>query len=133
MKLSGCPCHFEFCFWQGIHCIYVGAGIAQLVEHLTEKPSAILTWIQVLSVARDFSPKVSDSVHTAPMYNRMHQHLCDTLKIPNTGSHTIVLTHENNTHTDMGNAALWLLCLTQVRRPRFPTKAKEVLEKKGVT
>ena len=35
---------------------FEGVGIAQLVEHLTEKPGAILTWVQVPGVARDFLP-----------------------------------------------------------------------------
>ena len=36
--------------------VRMGTGIAQLVEFLTEKPDAILTWVWVLSVARDLSP-----------------------------------------------------------------------------
>ena len=34
-------------------------GIAQLLESLTENLGAILTWVRVLSVARDFSPRVN--------------------------------------------------------------------------
>ena len=67
-----------------------GSQIAQLVEHPTEKPGAILTQVRVPGVARDFSPRVnfqrrlSYSVCTAPVCNRMHQHLCARSK-----SHTL--------------------------------------------
>ena len=55
--------------------------VAQLAECRAEKPGAILTQAQFPSAARDFSPRVncqcwpSDSVYTAPLCNRMHQHL----------------------------------------------------------
>ena len=35
-----------------------GAGIAQLLERLTEKPGAILTRVRVPGAARDFSARV---------------------------------------------------------------------------
>ena len=50
----------------------IGADIAQLVEHSTEKAGAILMRVQVPSAARDFSPgvdfgcRLSYSVRTAP-------------------------------------------------------------------
>ena len=50
------------------------AAIAQLVARPTEKPGAILTRVRVPGVVRDFSPAVT--VRTAPVVNRMHQHLC---------------------------------------------------------
>ena len=59
-----------------------GAGVAQMVERQTEKPGVILTRVRVPCAARDFSPRVhfqcrlSDGVRTAPVCNRMHQHLC---------------------------------------------------------
>ena len=81
------------------------AGIAQLVERPAEKRGAVLTRVRVPGAARDFSPKVkiqrrlSFGVRTAPVRNRLHQHLCMFI-IPNTASHTIVWTHKNTTHTD---------------------------------
>ena len=40
---------------------FKGVGMAQLVEHLTEKPGEILTWIQVPGVVRDFLPASTSS------------------------------------------------------------------------
>ena len=60
---------------------YNEVGIAQLVEHPTEKPGTILTQLPVPGAARDFflpaptSSEDSYSVRTAPVCNRMHQHL----------------------------------------------------------
>ena len=62
--------------------IYRSGGIAQRVDHPTGKPGAILMQVRVPGVARDFSPRVSfqcrlsHGVCTAPVCNRMHQHLC---------------------------------------------------------
>ena len=65
-------------------CLWYSIGqIAQLVECWTEKPDAILVWVQFLCAARDFSPTVSFQcrlsssygVHTAPSCSRLHQHL----------------------------------------------------------
>ena len=53
-----------------------------------------------------------------------------TLKIPNTGSHTIVLDTWKY-HTDWQERVvllLQLLCLTQVRWPKFSARDKEVLK-----
>ena len=111
------------------------AGIAQLVEHPTEKPGAILILVWVPSVARDFSPRVdllcriSYSVHTAPTCNRMHQHLCGCKKsqtlaaIPLFGQTKIL-----HTLIGMGRALpLRLPCLSQVRWPKSIAKDKEIL------
>ena len=57
--------------------------------------------------------------------SRMPQYL-SILKIPNAGSLSIVWTHKNAAHTDR-NGICWLLCLTQVRPPRFPARDNEVL------
>ena len=122
--------------WRGLTCAAFrnSAGIAQLVGRPTEKPGAILTLVRVPGAARDFSPRASFQcrlpygVRAAPECNRMHQHT-RTFKIPNTGRHTIIWTHENTAHTDRdGYIALLLrlLCLTQVRRPEFPARDKEV-------
>ena len=79
--------------------------VAQLVERPAEKPGTILTRVRVPGAARDFSPTVSFQyrlsygVRTAPVCNRTRQHP-RTLKIGNTGSHTVVWTHDNTTHTD---------------------------------
>ena len=63
-----------------------GVGIAQFVKHLTEKLGAILMWVSIASVARDFSPRVSlpcrpsDNIRTALRYNCMHQLRCTCQK-----------------------------------------------------
>ena len=57
-------------------------GIAQLVERTAEKSGAILARVRVPGAAKDFSPRVNFQcrlfygVRTAPVCNRMHQHLC---------------------------------------------------------
>ena len=116
-----------------------GAGIAQLVERLTEKPGAILTRVRVPSAARDFSPsQLPVQTLLRRPYSPCVQSLASTsertLKIPNTGSHTIVWTHESTAHADRNAysiALLWcLLCLTRVWRPVFPAREKEILRKK---
>ena len=61
-----------------------------MAEHPNEKPGVILTLVQVRSAGRDFSPTVIFQYrlsYDAVAY--MYQHLFG-LKIPNTGSHTIV-------------------------------------------
>ena len=90
-----------------------------------------------LSAARDFSPRVnfqcrlSYGVRTASRVQPHSPTPVSTLKVPNIGSHTIVWTHEN---TEKWVALfLWLLCLTQVRRPEFPSRDNEVLINKNKT
>ena len=78
-----------------------------------QKPVAILTQVRVPGVpgaASDyfFSPHSQFPVQTLrcpysvdPVYSRVRQHHCvRTLKIPNTGNHTIVWKHENTAHSD---------------------------------
>ena len=98
-----------FCFTLTgpITVMYFGAGIAQLVERLTEKPGlntdegssprcgkdffSSQSQLPVQTLLRSpYSPRVESS---APTFVR-------TLKISNNGSHTIVWTQENTTHTD---------------------------------
>ena len=77
----------------------IGSGTALLVERPTEKPGAILTRVRVPGAARDFPPRVLQS----PYSPRVQSHTSTsvrTLKIPNTGSHAIVGTLGNITHTD---------------------------------
>ena len=67
----------------------LGVGIAQLVEHSTEKPGIILTLVQVRSAGRDFSPTVIFQCRLSyDTVAYIYQHLFG-LKIPNAGSHTI--------------------------------------------
>ena len=74
--------------------------IVQWVERPTEKPGTILTRVRVPGEARDFSAKVniqcrlSYGVCTAGVQSRSSRPV-RTLKIPNTGIHTIVWTHES--------------------------------------
>ena len=82
-----------------------GDGIAQLVERPTEKPGAILRRVRTSGAARDFSPSQLpvQTLLRCPHSPGVKSHASismRTLKIPNTGSHTIVWTHENTTHTD---------------------------------
>ena len=60
-----------------------GAGIAQLVERPTEKTAAVLTRVRVPGAAKffflpivNFHLSVPYVVRTAPVCNRLHQHLC---------------------------------------------------------
>ena len=78
-----------------------GVGVAQLVECLTEKPGTILMHIWVPGAARVFLPQAPSSANslTVSVTPRAQSHATTSvrmLKIPNTGSHTIVWTHENN-------------------------------------
>ena len=81
-----------------------GARIAQLVEQSTKKPGVILMqiWVPVqqgIFLPVYFQCRLSYIVHnTAPMSHASTSAL--TLKNNNTGSHTIVWTHTNATHTD---------------------------------
>ena len=79
--------------------------MAQLVERPTEKPGVILTRVRVLCAARDSAPRVDFqcTLLRCPYSPRVQSHASASvcmLKIPNTGSYTIVWTHENTTHTD---------------------------------
>ena len=91
--------------------------IPQLVKHPTEKPGAVVSRVRVDGAARYFSPTVSlqcrlsYGVRAAPRVQSYASTSGRTLKIPNTGSHTIVWTQENTLHTfiGMGSAALTAL------------------------
>ena len=66
-----------------VHMQNSGVGIAQFVEHPTEKPGTVLTQVRVPGAARDFFPRVnfqhrlckSYSVCTATLRNHMLQHV----------------------------------------------------------
>ena len=74
-----------------------------LVERTTEKPGAILTRVQVSGAVRDFSPRIrfqcrlSYGVRTGPV---CIINICAHVKIPNTGSDSIVWTDESSTYSD---------------------------------
>ena len=86
----------------------LGAGIAQFVECPTERPGAILTRVRVPGAERDYFTRsqhlrLLQTVLRCPYSTRVKSHASTavrTFKIPNTGSHTIVWTQENNIHTD---------------------------------
>ena len=63
---------------------------------------------------------------------RMNINFVRALKIPNTGSHTIVWTHENTEHTGRNGYSCSYFSLTRVRRSDFPERDNEVLKKKRV-
>ena len=101
--------------WNGVSLILVAFTrdissdsheIVQLVERPTEKPGARPTRVRVPGAARDVSPGVifqcrhSYGVRTAPRVQSLSSAAVRTLKIPNTGSHTVVRTHGNTAHTD---------------------------------
>ena len=70
-----------------------GAGIAQLVERLTEKPGTTLTQVWVPRAARDFSPRVNCQCRLSYSVHNVQSHASTsarTLNIPHIGSHTIV-------------------------------------------
>ena len=83
---------------------WFGAGIAQLVERPTEKARRNAN-ANSSSPGRegDFSPSqipvqtVLRCPYSPCVQSRASTSVC-TLKIPNTGSHTVVWTHENTTH-----------------------------------
>ena len=105
----------------GVLLSFWGPAIAQWVERRTEMPGIILTRVRVPGAARDFSPRVnfqcglSYGVRTEPRVQSHASAFVRTVKITNTGSHTIVWTHENTTAhkkillytlIEMGSAAL---------------------------
>ena len=100
-------------------------GIAQLVECLTKKPDTIQMWVWVPGMAREFSPRVNFQcrlwygVCTAPVCNHIPQCLAAR-----------VWKCKNAVHTDRKWVALLLrlLCLTQERWPKFPTRDKGALK-----
>ena len=68
----------------------VGVGVAQLVEHLTEKPGTILTQFWVPGAARVFLPRATSSANslTVSVTPCAQSHATTSvcmLKIPNTG------------------------------------------------
>ena len=83
-----------------------------MVERVTQKIGAILTRVRVPGAAKDFSPRVNfQSKLTVPVYPHVKLYASESvhmLKIPNTGCHTIVWTHENTAQavTEMGSVAL---------------------------
>ena len=84
--------------------LLLGAATAHLVQRPIKMPGAILTRVRVPRAARDFSPRVSFQCRLWCLYSpRVQSHASTsarTLKIPNTGSHTIVRKQENAAHTD---------------------------------
>ena len=83
-----------------IFCTSNLTGIAQLVER--SKPGAILTRVRVKGIFSQ-SQLLAWTLLRCPYSPRVQSHVSitvRTLKIPNTGSHTVVWTHKNTTHTD---------------------------------
>ena len=110
-------------------------------EHLTKKPGAVLTRVWVPRRSKGFFSLSQLPVQTLlrhPDSPHFQSHASTSgrrLKIPIIGSHNIVWAHEDKIlHTllrvRVGSAALPLLCLTQVRHSKFPTRDKEVLTNK---
>ena len=87
-----------------------GVRISQLVQRPTEKPVVIRSLVRVPVVARDFSLRIN-FLH-CPYSPRVQSHVSTsvcTLKIPNSGSHSMAWTHgytAQHTLTRIGSAAL---------------------------
>ena len=85
----------------------IGVEIAQLVECLTEKPGAILTWVRVPGAARDFSPRVNFQCRLSYKVT-VSVHLCTRYKSP-TQAATPLCGHDTkilHTLIEMGSTAL---------------------------
>ena len=113
-------------------------SLSYLVVCPTGKPGTILTWAQVPQAARDFSPSQpsvrvtvsADSLSLlllvlwCPYSPRVQPHLSTpvrTLKTTNTGSHTVVWTHENTAHTDRNGLYCSCSCCALPRKElEFP-------------
>ena len=115
------------------------AGITQLVERTAEKPGAIVTRVRVPGAANNFFPRVnfqcklSYGVHTAPQVQSHTSTSVRTVKIPNTGSHTIVWTRENTAHTGRNGykrCSCGCCALPREAESNFLQATKEVLKKK---
>ena len=71
-------------------------GIAQLVEHLIERPGTILTQVQVPGVARDFLPASTSSANSLRPCYSVHMNYDTAIREERkktstaTGSHTTV-------------------------------------------
>ena len=98
--------------------VSLGPGIVQLVECLTERPGIILVWVWALVWQRLFSQSQLpvQTLLRCPYSPLVLSHASTsgyTLKIPNSGSHTIVWTLKYYTHVwEWVALFLWLLCLT---------------------
>ena len=115
-------------------------GTAPLVESLNEKARSNTDANSSPHCDKGFFSQIPLSVPTllrCPCSPWVQFHaltsVC-TLKIPNTGSNTIVWTHENTAHiasrNDRVQSLLWLPFLTRVRQPEFPARDNKVLKKK---
>ena len=96
-----CAQQSAFAMWRTrLECV---SGIAQLEEHLTERPGTMLMHVWVPDAARDFSAGVN--FQCSPSVQSRASTSVHALKIPNTGSHTIVWTQENIAQTGIGSTA----------------------------
>ena len=100
-------------------------------------------WVWVPSAAGTFLSGSASSADSLVRCLYTVQSLCAVACINicahiknNTGTHIIVLMHENTMYTLIGflgissTAHVWLLCFTEIRRPQFPARDKKVLKKK---
>ena len=93
-----CPAH------TCLHCGMEGRGIAQLVERPTEKSGAVPTrvksprWGQGLFSQSHLPLQTLLRCPYSPRVQSLASTSANSLKIPHTGSHTIVWTHENTAH-----------------------------------
>ena len=100
----------------------------------SEKPGVILTRVRVPGAARDFSPgvsfqcRLSYGVHTAPRVQSHVSTYLRTLTILNTGSHTIVRTHENTAHTDRNGKRWSCGCLKKKKKKKNGDPNYEIMK-----
>ena len=84
----------------------VGWGQFNWYSIQLKSPGKILTQVQVPGAARRFSPRIKNlqcrllQRPYSPCVQSQASVSVHTLKIPNTGSHTIVWTHKNTAHAE---------------------------------
>ena len=112
-------------------CTHV-AGVAQLVERLTENPDTMLAWVQVPGPAWDFfSPvifqcRLSYGVRTAPPCAIACINICAHIKNPQTLAASPLFGHIKILHTlmGMGSTALVAAAPYPCKETRFSPKGQ---------
>ena len=120
------------------------AGIAQLVERPTEKPGAIQTRVRIPGTTRDFSPRASFQCRLSYGVRTVsvrcpcavpYINICVHIKNPKHWPPYHGLDKRKYCTRWQKRVALLLqlLCITRVRRPKFPPMDNEVLKQINIT
>ena len=100
--------------------------LLKLVEHLTEKPCAVLTWVRIPIATWDFSPRVNFQCRLSYGHNGVRTDLC-VVPMPLCGHRKIL-----HALIEMSSAALAAAVpypgKAQVRRPEFLARDSEALK-----